>query len=159
LINFTSHLSYYSESGIKLVYGTKHSAGLDLPIWDERLANGEWSEDGTLMLWPMEQKTVKTGIYMQIPEGHYGHLDTRSSTSKIRLDLLCHTIDSDYRGNIRLALINLNTEPVVIKNGQSLAQIIIKKHEQPDLIELSSTEELEQTERGDKGFGSTGRNL
>lgn len=162
-VNNTPALNFYSESGIEPFYGTEDSAGLDLPIWDERLKNGYLSWDGEYTLQPMEALTVKTGVYMSIPEGHYGQLDTRSSTSKIKLDLLCHTIDSDYRGNIRLALINLNTVPVTIKNGQSLAQIIIKKYEKVEPVKFESYDEFlensKQTPRGDKGFGSTGRNV
>lgn len=154
-----NELQYYSESGLPIEYGTSGSAGLDLPIWDERLTNGEWSEDGTLTLQPGEAKTVKTGVYMKIPNGYYGQLDTRSSTSKIKLILLCHTIDSDFVGNIRLALFNLNSEPVTIKNGQYLAQIIIKPYEIVKPKMVNSPDSLEKTERGDGGFGSTGRNV
>lgn len=156
-------LPFYSESGIEVFYGTDGSAGLDLPIWDDRLTNGEWAENGEITLQPMDALTVKTGVYLAIPKGFYGDLDTRSSTSKIKLDLLCHTIDNDYRGNIRLALINLNTVPVTIKNGQSICQIIIKKYEK---VNTKGYEDLEtfmdrygDTERKDNGFGHTGRNV
>lgn len=162
------NLPYYSESGLEIFYGTEDSAGLDLPIWDARLVPGyeegkeytrEEMLEGSYVLQPMEQLTVKTGIYMAIPKGHYGQLDTRSSTSKIRLDLLCRTIDADFRGNIRLALINLNTVPVTIRNGQSVAQIIIKEYKKVKPVKVSSPLDLPETDRGEGGFGSTGRNV
>lgn len=176
-------LNYYSESGIPLIYGTEDSAGLDLPIWDARIARTyvdaiergvpedqaealvkeEELREATLTLLPGQAYTIKTGIYMAIEKGKYGLLDTRSSTSKIKLDLLCHTIDSDYRGNIRLALINLNSEPVTIKNGQSVAQIIIKEYVKAEPKASLDHETFmllaEETERGALGFGSTGRNV
>jgi len=139
----------------RLSYGTEHSAGLDLPIWDERLVNGEWSTDGTYVLQPMEQKTFKTGVYLEIPPGHYGQLDSRSSTSKKKLDLLCHTLDADFRGNIRVAVINLNTEPVEIKNGDYLFQVIIKPYTKVVPQRVESPYHLGDTERGEGGFGST----
>lgn len=152
-------LKYYSESGLEIFYGTTGSAGLDLPIWDDRLTNGEWSTTGEYTLQPMEAKTVKTGVYCAIPESYEGNLDTRSSTSKIKLDLLCHTIDDDYRGNIRVALINLNTEPVTIRNGQFLAQMKITPVLKVIPVKVNSPEELPSTVRGDNGFGHTGNNV
>ncbi|MNN10552.1 Deoxyuridine 5'-triphosphate nucleotidohydrolase [compost metagenome] len=119
--------------------------------------------EGTFVLAPGESFLVKTGIHMKIPEGFYGDLDTRSSTSKLKLDLLCHTIDNDYLGNIRLALINLNSEPVTLKNGQALAQIIIKSYEKGKPSKLDNLEdflfEAGETTRGANGFGHTGRNV
>jgi deoxyuridine 5'-triphosphate nucleotidohydrolase len=149
-------LPYYSESGYKLFYGHDGDAGLDLPIWDERFPQ-------EITFQPMEAITLKTGIHMKIPVGNYGFLDTRSSTSKIKLDLLCRTIDEPYTGNIRLALINLNQEPVTIKQGQCVAQIIIKEYTKVAPQKHDSLEDflasVGETTRGDKGFGSTGRNV
>ena len=149
-------LPYYSESGYELFYGHDGDAGLDLPIWDDR-----YPENITLA--PGESITIKTGVYMKIPEGNYGFLDTRSSTSKIKLDLLCRTIDEPYTGNIRLALINLNSRAVTIHQGQCVAQIIIKPYTKVDPNKHNSLEdflaEVGETTRGDNGFGSTGRNV
>lgn len=149
-------LPYYSESGYELFYGHDGDAGLDLPIWDDRYPD-------EITFQPMQAITIKTGVYMKIPEGNYGFLDTRSSTSKIKLDLLCRTIDEPYTGNIRLALINLNTEPVTIKQGQCVAQIIIKPYTKVEPVAFNSLEGFQnyagETTRGDKGFGSTGRNV
>lgn len=149
-------LPYYSESGYELFYGHDGDAGLDLPIWDDRFPKQITLASG-------ESITVKTGIYMKIPEGNYGFLDTRSSTSKIKLDLLCRTIDEPYTGNIRLALINLNKNSVTINQGQCVAQIIIKPYTKVDPIPSPDLEDflaqVGETTRGDKGFGSTGRNV
>lgn len=149
-------LQYYSESGYELFYAHDGDAGLDLPIWDKR-----YGEEITFQ--PGESMRLRTGVYMKIPDGNYGHLDTRSSTSKIKLNLQCRTIDEPYTGNIHLAIINQNTEPVTIKQGQCIAQIIIKPYTK---VKPSKFEDLNhfketvgETTRGDKGFGSSGRNV
>ncbi len=182
-------LPYFSESGYELFYGHDGDAGLDLPIWDarftdkyayaqlvEKLSEEELKElekdivkdkaemhDIEIRLEPRQSITVKTGVYMKIPEGNFGFLDTRSSTSKIKLDLLCRTIDEPYTGNIRLALINLNDVPVTIKQGQCVAQIIIMPYTKTKPNNYKSLEDfladVGETTRGDKGFGSTGRNV
>lgn len=155
-------LHYYSESGRPVKYHHEEDAGLDLPIWDARLSNGEFSNTGSITLAPGESATLKTGVHLGIPQGHYGLLDSRSSTSKLKLDLLCHTIDSPFRGNIRVAFINNGTEPVTISHGDELFQIIIKKYEKANTIGHSSYEEFliaaGETTRGEEGFGSKERN-
>jgi deoxyuridine 5'-triphosphate nucleotidohydrolase len=152
-------IPFYSESGVGIFQATEGAAGLDLPVYDERLENGEWGNNGVLILKPMESKIIKTGVYMAIPDGCVGILDMRSSSSKKKLDLLCHTIDNDYRGNIRLSVINLNSEPVTIKNGQSIAQIIILPRLFCKTQQVANVDALPQTKRGDGGYGSTGRNI
>lgn len=152
----TQDLLYYSESGYELFYAHDGDAGLDLPIWDDR-----YGEEITLQ--PGESKKLRTGVYMKIPEGNYGELDTRSSTSKIKLNLLCRTIDSGYIGNIHLAIINQNSEPVTIKQGQCICQIVIKPYTKVDPVNIPNLEGFlavtGKTTRGDKGFGSSGRNV
>lgn len=162
--NFSSRpvIPYYCEvPDYEMKFAKDGDAGYDLPIWDDRLNNGEWGENGEITLQPMESKTIKTGVYMGIPNGKYGDLDSRSGTSKAKLILLCHTIDSPYIGNIRLAILNLNTEPVTIKNGQSLFQIVIKDYTEAFTYRCKSKEDfldiVGETSRGSKGFGSTGR--
>lgn len=136
-------------------------AGLDLPIWDEKLTNGELSTDGTYLLKAGESITLKTGIYMAIPEGHYGLLDSRSGTSKKKLDLLCRIIDSPFRGNIRVAIINLNKEDVLIRNGDELFQIVVQEYKKVKPVHFDSLEAFLEyagnTERGADGFGSKER--
>jgi len=149
-------LNYFSESGHELRYGHDGDAGLDLPIWDDR-----YGKEITIM--PGDSITVRTGVYLSIPVGNYGLLDTRSSTSKIKLDLLCRTIDNPYRGNIHLSLINLNDVPVTVKQGQCVAQIIIQEYTKVDPIPATDIEDFliiaGVTSRGDKGYGSTGNNV
>jgi dUTP pyrophosphatase len=165
-------LPYFTEKeDFELKHSHEGDAGYNLPIWDERLNNGELSEDGSYTLRPMEALTLKTGVHIAFPYGKkvpsnipvksYGQLDTRSGTSKAKLLLLCHTIDAPFRGNIRLALINLNIEPVTISNGMEIAQIIPHPFEiffEP--LKCSTYEEFLKvagdTARGTGGFNSTG---
>lgn len=144
-------IKYYKigEEGIK--YGNDKAAGIDLPFYDDEL------EEVTLR--PLERRMLKTGVHLEIPEGYEGHLDTRSSSAKAGLALLCHTVDEDYRGNIRLMVINLSGEFMTIKRDQCIAQIILKPIAHANLKRVDSLEALSVTERGDKGFGSTGRNF
>lgn len=155
-------LSYYCAiPGYNVEYHHDGDARLDLPIWDERLTNGELSVGGSITLFPMQTITLKTGIYMAIPEHHYGLLDSRSSTSKKKLDLLCRIIDSPFLGNIRVTIINLNEIPVIISNGDELFQIVIQEYKKVKPIRFDSEEAFLSyagtTERGADGFGSKER--
>jgi len=172
------NVPYYSEMpDFELKRAHEDDAGYDLPIWDERLVNGEWSHTGEYVLQQFESKKFKTGVHIGMPVGKiadfidirhrvYGQLDTRSGTSDHKLILLCHTIDAPYRGNIRLVLMNLNPEPVTIKNGVSLAQIIFNPFgvdEQMKFIKCPTLNEFMEkagnTLRGVNGFNSTGGGL
>lgn len=145
-------MKYYSEGGIQLRYGTESSAGIDLPFYDADMEE--------VVLQPGETRLIKTGIHMEIPDMHVGFLDTRSSTGKVGVDLMCRTIDWDYRGNIRLMVINHGAEPLTIERGRFIAQIVIMRlNEDRELQQVASPEELSKTSRGDKGFGSTGGGL
>lgn len=141
-------MNYYSESNYEIFHGTEDGAGLDLPFYDKDI------EEVTLM--PGQRTMLKTGIYLEIPQGYYGELDSRSSTSKLNLLLMCRTIDADYRGNIRLVFINVGTEPITVHRGDYLGQIIIQKYEKMKLTKLKSKKDLSQTVRGVESFGSTG---
>lgn len=142
-------MKYFSESKYELMYGTEESAGLDLPFYDPDLE--------CVVLQPGESKLLKTGIHLEIPKGHVGILDTRSSAGKAKLDLLCRTIDSDFRGNIRLMIINNNQIPIQINQGDYVAQIIIiKLSDDRKLQKVEDLEKLSTTARGHGGFGSTG---
>lgn len=155
-------MHYYSESGKPLNYHHEDDAGLDLPIWDDKLTNGELSTDGTFVLHPQQSIMLKTGVHLAIPKGHYGLLDSRSGTSKLKLDLLCRTIDSSFRGNLRVAFVNTGTEPVTITNGSELFQIVIKEYTKVQPASHLTYEQFIQcagdTERGADGFGSKERN-
>ena len=153
---------YFSESGKKLAYHHADDAGIDLPIWDDKLVNGEISDTGYVDLGPQESVTLKTGIHLGIEKGHYGFLDSRSSTSKLKLDLLCRIIDSPFRGNIRVAFTNTGFETVRIHNGAELFQIVIQEYSKANLSQCHSLEEFMElageTTRGAEGFGSKERN-
>jgi dUTP pyrophosphatase len=140
-------MNYYSESGLEIFYGTEDSAGLDLPYYD--------SEVSMVIIEPGERAKLPTGIYCEIPEGNYGEIDTRSSTSKLKLIPACRTLDADYRGNIHIVLINVGKDPVVVKRGDYLAQMIVKPYTKVSPNRVSSREELSKTDRGTNGFGHT----
>ena len=155
-------LPYYSvKPDFVLGYHHEGDAGLDLPIWDEKLTNGELGTEGYIDLLPGQAVMLKTGIHLAMPEDKYGLLDSRSGTSKLRLDLLCRTIDSTYRGNIRVSFVNHNTETVRIKNGDELFQIIIVPYETAEATGYDSLDEFlavaGNTARGEEGFGSKER--
>ncbi len=133
--------------GIELPsYATEHSAGLDL-----RSANEE-----PVVLKPMERALIPTGFIFEIPEGYEGQVRPRSGLA-IRKGITVlnspGTIDSDYRGEVKVILINLGQEEVVIERGERIAQLIIAPVSRVELIEV---EEVSATARGDGGFGSTG---
>lgn len=128
------------------VYETKGSAGVDLQ------ANIE----NPVILRPLERALIPTGLFLEIPEGYEAQVRARSGLAiKHGISLVngIGTIDSDYRGEIKVILINLGDKDFTINNGDRIAQMIFIKHEQAD-FEL--VEELQDTERGEGGFGHTG---
>lgn len=128
-------------------YETSGSAGMDLRAFV--------SEE--IELKPLERKLIPTGLFLEIPEGYEAQLRPRSGLAfkhGISLPNTPATIDSDYRGEIKIALINLSKEIFVVKNGERIAQMIIAKHEKAELVQV---EELNETKRGEGGFGSTGK--
>jgi len=127
-------------------YETKGSAGVDLQAYVEN----------PVVLNPMERALVPTGIFIEIPEGYEAQVRARSGLAiKHGISLVngIGTIDSDYRGEIKVILINLGDKEFIINSGDRIAQMVFIKHEQAD-FEL--TEELNDTERGAGGFGHTG---
>ena len=127
-------------------YSTEFSAGMDIR------ANIETS----ILLKPLERALVKTGIYMQIPKGYEAQVRPRSGLAfKKGIGVLNSpgTIDSDYRGEVGVILINLSNKEFLIEDGERIAQMVIAKHEQAEWDEVLS---LEDTKRGSGGFGSTG---
>ena len=106
---------------------------------------------------PGETKLIKTGTAMSVPEGHFGMLVPRSSICNKRGLVMansCGIIDSDYRGEIMVPYRNLGKEPVHLKEGERIAQILIIPVVVPDFQLVT---ELEDTDRGEGGFGSTGK--
>ncbi len=125
-------------------YQTDGAAGLDLCA----------AEDAELG--PMQRKLIRTGVRMAIPPGYEGQVRPRSGLAlKHGLTMVNTpgTIDSDYRGEIGLIMINLGDEPFRIRSGERLAQLVICKIERAELFE---SETLDATARGEGGFGSTG---
>lgn len=99
------------------------------------------------------RKLIKTGIAIAIQSGYYGQIWSRSSMAVKGIDVGAGVIDSDYRGEVRVLLINHTDEPFQIQAGNRIAQIIFYKHQTPEMIPTSV---LPDTVRGKGGFGSTG---
>lgn len=128
-------------------YETANSAGMDLRAY---------LPDGELVIKPMQRVLVPTGLFMEIPVGYEGQVRPRSGLAiKSGITVLNSpgTIDADYRGEVKVILVNLSDTDFVIKSGDRIAQLVIAKHEQPDVVEVQT---LSETERGAGGFGHTG---
>jgi len=127
-------------------YETKGSAGMDLR------ANLETP----VTLGPLERKLIPTGLFIELPAGFEAQIRPRSGLSiKKGLTLVNTpgTVDSDYRGEIKIILVNLSNEPQKVEPGERIAQMVIARYER---IEWLHVENLSETERGSGGFGSTG---
>lgn len=128
-------------------YATTGSSGMDIRAF----------LSAPLTMKPMERILVPTGLFIELPENHEAQIRPRSGLA-IKQGITClnspGTIDADYRGEIKIILINLSTEEQVINSGDRIAQIIIQKVEK---LEWINTDELETSERGAGGFGSTGK--
>ena len=128
-------------------YQTPLSAGLDI------CAN----LDESVTLRPLERAMIPTGLFVELPEGCEMQIRPRSGlAAKHGITVLNSpgTIDADYRGEIKVILVNLSNEPFTIESGERIAQMIVARYEQ---IEWQPVEELGATERGAGGFGSTGK--
>jgi dUTP pyrophosphatase len=128
-------------------YSTASSAGMDIR------ANIE----NDILMRPMERVLVNTGLYVEIPEGFEAQIRPRSGLAiKKGITVLNSpgTIDSDYRGEVCVILVNLSDEEFVIRDGERICQMIIAKHEKADWI---SADSLVDTVRGEGGFGHTGK--
>jgi dUTP pyrophosphatase len=127
-------------------YATAGSAGLDLRAW--------LPEPVTLK--PLERKMIPTGLFLEIPKGYEVQVRPRSGMA-IKHGITClnspGTVDSDYRGEIKIILINLSSETHTINSGDRIAQMIVAKVE---MAFLKPVLQLESTERGEGGFGHTG---
>ena len=127
-------------------YETKASAGLDVRA----------SIDEPIVLKPLERTLVKTGLFLEIPEGFECQVRSRSGLAlKKGVSVLNApgTIDADYRGEVGVILINLSNETFIIEDGERIAQLVFASVEQANWINV---QELSSTERGEGGFGSTG---
>ena len=107
-------------------------------------------------LQPLERKLFPTGLYLELPEGYEAQIRPRSGLALKRGLTVLNTpgtIDADYRGEIGIILVNLGNEPQTIESGERICQMVIARHEQPEVVEV---EELSDTERGTGGFGHSG---
>lgn len=127
-------------------YATAGSAGLDI-----RASIAE-----AITLQPLERQLIPTGLFMEIPTGYEVQVRPRSGLA-VKNGITClnspGTIDSDYRGEVKVLLINLSNEQQVINNADRIAQLIVAKVEHAELLLV---QQLNNTDRGDGGFGHTG---
>jgi dUTP pyrophosphatase len=128
-------------------YQTPQAAGVDL------MAN----LDEEVILKTLERKLIGTGLYIELPEGYEAQIRPRSGlAAKYGITVINTpgTIDSDYRGEIKICLVNLSNEPYTVVNGERIAQMIIAKHE---VVNFIMVENLSETKRGEGGHGHTGK--
>ena len=128
-------------------YATEQSAGMDLKAHLEE----------PLVLKPLQRALVPTGLYMALPAGYEAQVRPRSGlAAKHGITVLNTpgTIDADYRGEVKVILVNLSDTPFEIVPGERIAQMVIAHHEK---VEWEEIQELDATERGAGGFGSTGK--
>jgi dUTP pyrophosphatase len=128
-------------------YATVLSAGMDLRA----------NIDEPVTLRPLQRSLIPTGIYIQLPEGYEAQIRPRSGLAvKHGISIVNSpgTIDADYRGEIRVILVNLSDEDFIINDGERICQMIIARHAR---VEWLQVDDLDETERGSGGFGHTGR--
>ena len=128
-------------------YATAMSAGMDLRA---KLP------DGDVELRPLERRLIPTGLHIALPDGYEAQIRPRSGlAAKFGVTVLNTpgTIDADYRGEIKVILVNLSNETFVVKNGERICQMVVAKYEK---VEWEETDNLDDTERGEGGFGHTG---
>lgn len=127
-------------------YATPQSAGMDLRA----------NIDAPVTLQPLERRLIPTGLYMALPEGYEAQVRPRSGLAlKHGLTVLNSpgTIDSDYRGEVMVLLVNLSGDDFTVNDGERIAQMVIARHE---TAEFETVSQLDDTERGAGGYGHTG---
>lgn len=127
-------------------YATEQSAGLDIRANIEE----------PITLHPLERQLIPTGLYIALPVGYEAQVRPRSGLAfKHGITVLNTpgTIDSDYRGELKVLLVNISNEDFIINPGERIAQIVVARHEQ---VEFIPVEVLDETERGAGGYGHTG---
>lgn len=135
-----------NEHAILPEYQTKQAAAMDVHA----------CLDAPIILGPMERRMIPTGIAIELPEGFEAQIRARSGMSiKHGLTMVngIGTIDSDYRGEIGVLIINLGAEPFTIEHGMRIAQMVIARHE---TVAWQEVESMSETARGTGGYGSTG---
>ena len=144
----TIAIKIINKSGNSLPeYATKGSSGMDIRANIEQ----------PLLLQSLERKLVDTGLFLEIPVGYEAQIRPRSGMA-IKQGITClntpGTIDADYRGEVKVILVNLSMDPQTIAPGERIAQMVFQKVEMVELIEV---EEIGETVRGAGGFGHTGK--
>ena len=127
-------------------YATPFSAGMDVRA----------DIDAPVVLPPLGRALIPTGLYLEIPAGYEVQVRPRSGLAAKKGVTVLNapgTIDADYRGEVKVILVNLSSEPFTVEAGERIAQLVLARHEQ---IEWEEVESLEESERGEGGFGSTG---
>ncbi len=128
-------------------YATALSAGMDL--------KANLSEP--VILAPLERAMIPTGLFIELPKGFEAQVRPRSGlAAKHGISVLNApgTIDADYRGEVKVILVNLSNEPFTVNPGERIAQMVVARHEK---VEWQETDQLGETARGEGGFGSTGK--
>lgn len=134
-----------SKNGLP-AYSTPFAAGMDV--------RADLSEPITLE--PLQRAMVPTGLFLEIPVGYEVQVRPRSGLAAKKGVTVLNTpgtIDADYRGEVKVILVNLSNEPFVVEPGERIAQLVLAKHE---VIEWEETDLLAESSRGEGGFGSTG---
>ncbi|MBC5775643.1 dUTP diphosphatase [Pontibacter sp. KCTC 32443] len=127
-------------------YQTEHSAGMDLRA----------NLDAPVTLKPLQRALIPTGLFIELPEGHEAQIRPRSGLAyKHGISIVNSpgTIDADYRGEIKVLLINLSDQDFVVEDGERVAQMVVARYER---VAWQEAESLTDTERGAGGYGSTG---
>lgn len=130
------------------IYQTSHAAGLDL------CAD---LPEGPITLGSLERRLISTGLSLALPVGYEAQVRPRSGLAlKHGIGIVNSpgTIDADYRGEIKVLLVNLSPDPFTVQDGERIAQLVVARHE---TISWQLTEQLSETERGAGGYGSTGK--
>ncbi len=144
-------IKIYNQSNNPLpAYASECAAGMDL--------RANLTE--SVVLQPLERKLIPTGLFIELPRDCEAQIRPRSGLAlKHGITVLNSpgTIDADYRGEIGVILVNLSQEPFEIQHGERIAQMVIAKFQQMELLEVNALEELSDTERGAGGFGHSGK--
>ena len=141
---------------VNIINKSKHS----LPAYETNLSAGmdlRANLSEPIILQPMQRALIPTGLYIELPSGTEAQIRPRSGLAfKNGITVLNSpsTIDADYRGEIKVLLINLSQEAFEIKDSERIAQMVVSKHE---TVEWQLVETLNQTQRGEGGFGHTGK--
>ncbi len=142
-----------TQSAILPQRGSKQAAGYDL-FADENLTIQPCRYDNETKLLSIGQALISTSIAIKIPDGYYARIASRSGLAvKSYLEVGAGVVDSDYRGEVKVLLRNLGSIPYEVKQGTRIAQLIIEKITTPEVEEVI---DLDVTDRGEGGFGSTG---